>query len=233
VIRWEIPEPYRVAFTTRIGGVSEGAFAALNLGKATNDSPERVDENRRRACAAVDADPERLTLNYQHHSATVHRAEAGRKGVRGDGLWTDEPGIPMLKLTADCVPIAIARAGGKPALALLHAGWRGVLEGIVEAGAAAIGDGSLRAIVGPAIGPCCYEVGRDVAESFTARYGPRLMRGRNLDLWEAAERALRRAGCANVHRFDLCTKCNADLFFSERRTGRPRGTHGVIGLVTR
>jgi YfiH family protein len=232
VIRWEISEPYQVVFTTRAGGVSEGAFAALNLGKATQDDPERVDENRRRACAAVGAEPDRLTLNYQHHSATVHRAEAGRKGIRGDGLWTDERGVPMLKLTADCVPIAVARVGGKPALALLHAGWRGLLEGIVEAGATLIGgNGALRGIVGPAIGPCCYEVGSEVAEPFAARYGQDVLRGRNLDLWTAAERALHAAGVERVERVDLCTACNPDLFFSHRRDRGVTGRQGVIGVL--
>jgi YfiH family protein len=233
MIRWQVAGPYEVAFTTREGGVSEGPFAALNLGKATQDDPERVEENRRRACAAVGADPARLTLNFQHHSATVHRAEAGRRGVKGDGLWTDQPRIPMLKLTADCVPIAIARTGGTPALALLHVGWRGLLEGIVEAGAAALGPGGgpLRGIVGPAIGPCCYEVGPEVAEPFAARFGADVLRGRNLDLWSAAERALRASGVERVERIDLCTACNPDLFFSHRRDRGVTGRQGVIGVL--
>jgi len=234
VIRWEIPGPYEVAFTTRVGGVSEGPFAALNLGKATRDDPAHVDENRRRACAAVGADLERLTLNYQHHSATVHRAEAGRMGVRGDGLWTDEAGIPMLKLTADCVPVAIARTEGTPALALLHAGWRGLLEGIVEAGAGALRTSSnslLQGLVGPAIGPCCYEVGPEVAEPFAARFGSDVLRGEKLDLWSAAERALRATGVVRVERVDLCTACNPDLFFSHRRDRGVTGRQGVIGVL--
>ena len=233
MLRWEAPGPYAVVFTTRQGGVSEGPFESLNLGKAVGDEPERVDENRRRACADVKADPEALTLNRQQHSTTVHRAEPGSRGVPGDGLWSDEPGQPMLALSADCLTIAVARANGDgPALAVLHAGWRGLLEGIVEAGCAALGDAKLAAAVGPAIGPCCYEVGPEVAEPFEERFGPGLVHGRRLDLWTAAERALREAGCDDVHRFDLCTRCNPDLFFSERRTGRPRGTHGVLGLVT-
>jgi YfiH family protein len=235
VIRWDVTGPYRVAFTTRRGGVSEGPFAALNLGKATGDDPEHVDENRRRACAAVDADPARLTLNFQHHSATVHRAEAGQIGVRGDGLWTDEPGVPMLKLTADCVPLAIARTEGAPALALLHAGWRGLLEGIVEAGAAALRTSSnslLRGIVGPAIGPCCYEVGPEVAGPFAARFGSDVLRGRTLDLWAAAERALHAAGVERVERLDLCTACNPELFFSHRRDRGVTGRQGVIGVLS-
>jgi copper oxidase (laccase) domain-containing protein len=134
----------------------------------------------------------------------------------------------MLKLTADCVPIAIARANGeRPALALLHAGWRGLAEGIVDAGVAALGGGRLAAIVGPSAGPCCYEVGPEVSERFDAD----LTHGRVLDLWAAAERALRRAGVARVERVDLCTRCNEELFFSHRRQGPIRGAQGVVGLV--
>jgi YfiH family protein len=220
-----------VAFTTREGGVSEGPFESLNLGRMNGDVAERVDENRRRLCAAVGADVERLTLNRQQHSATVHRARGGARGEPGDGLWTEEPGLPMLALAADCVTIAVARTNGdRPALAVLHAGWRGLLEGVVTSAVAALGTGAA-AVVGPAIGPCCYEVGPEVSEPFVARFGADVVRGRRLDLWTSAERALRKAGCDRVERLDLCTRCNHELFFSERRTGRPRGTHGVIGLV--
>jgi copper oxidase (laccase) domain-containing protein len=133
----------------------------------------------------------------------------------------------MLKLTADCVPVAIVRTDGEPALALLHAGWRGLSEGIVAAGVRALGDGRLAAAVGPAIGPCCYEVGPEVAGLFDAD----LTRGRKLDLWSAAERALRAAGVEPVERFDLCTACHPELFFSHRRDGGRTGRQGVIGLV--
>jgi YfiH family protein len=227
VIRWEPPGPYTVAFSTRRGGVSEGPYESLNLGRLTADEPERVEENRRRLCVQVGADAEALTLNRQRHSATVHRAHPGRRGEPGDGLWTDEPGVPMLKLTADCVPVAIARTEGKPALALLHAGWRGLAEGIVAAGVAELNGGPLAAAVGPAIGPCCYEVGPEVAGLFDAD----LVRGRNLDLWAASERALRTAGVRHVQRFDLCTACNPELFFSHRRDAGRTGRQGVIGLV--
>ena len=232
ILRWNAPGPYEVLFTTRQGGISEGPFESLNLGKAVGDVPEHVDENRRRVCAEAGANPELLTLNRQRHSATVHRAEPGSRGVPGDGLWSDEAGQPMLALSADCLTIAVVRANGEPpAIAVLHAGWRGLLEGIVAAGCAALGDGNLAAAVGPAIGPCCYEVGAEVARPFEEQFGPGLVHGRKLDLWAAAERALHTAGCSDVHRFDVCTHCNPDLFFSERRTGRPRGTHGVLGLV--
>lgn len=228
LITWDVPGPYTVAFTTRNGGVSQGPYASLNLAQRAGDVPERVEQNRKIVCEALGADPERLTMNRQRHTALVHRAHAGRRGEPGDGLWSDEPGVPMLKLTADCVPIALARTNGaEPALAVLHAGWRGLAEGIVAAGVAALGRGRLAAIVGPAIGPCCYEVGPEVAERFDAD----LTRGGVLDLWSAAERALRAAGVAAVERVDLCTRCNPDLFFSHRGQGPVRGTQGVVGLV--
>jgi hypothetical protein len=233
VIRWEnAPGPYEVVFSTREGGVSEGPFASLNLGRKTPDDPERVEENRRRLCAEVGADPDALAMNYQHHSADVLRARAGSRGERGDGLWTDERGLPLLALAADCLPIALARANGaKPGLALLHAGWRGLLEGIVPAGVAALGGGAVAAMIGPGIGPCCYEVGDEVADPFRRAFGFGIYRDGRLDLWSAAERALRAAGCVRVDRLDTCTACAPERFFSHRRDGGITGRQGVIGVV--
>jgi YfiH family protein len=233
VIHWEsAPGPYEVVFSTREGGVSEGPFASLNLGRATADEPERVDENRRRLCAEAGAAPEALAMNYQHHSADVLKALPASRGERGDGLWTDDPGLPVLALTADCLPIAVARANGAgPALAVLHAGWRGLLSGIAASGVAAMGGGRAAAIVGPGIGPCCYDVGEEVAAPFRAAFGPDVARGGKLDLWSAAERALRAAGCGQVERIDLCTACNPDRFFSHRRDDGVTGRQGVLGVI--
>jgi polyphenol oxidase len=233
VIRWEdAPGPYEVAFSTREGGVSEGPYASLNLGRATADEPERVNENRRRLCAEVGAEPGALAMNYQHHSADVLRARAGSRGARGDGIWTEERGLPVLALAADCLPIALARTNGsEPGLALLHAGWRGLLEGIVPAGVSALGGRTVAAAVGPAIGPCCYEVGEDVADRFRRAFGLGLYRDGRLDLWTAAERALRAAGCIRVDRVDLCTACSPERFFSHRRDEGLTGRQGVIGHI--
>jgi len=232
MIRWDVSGPYEVVFSTRAGGVSEGPYASLNLGRMTGDDVERVDENRRRLCAAVGTEAPRLALNRQVHSTLVRKATAGGRGQPGDGLWTDVPGLPVLAMTADCLPIALVRANKEaPGAAVLHAGWRGLLGGIVAAGVDALG-GRLEACIGPAIGPCCYEVGPDVAEPFTAAWGADVLRGRNLDLWSAAERALRRAGVERVARLDLCTACEPDRFFSHRLTGKPRGVQGVIARVS-
>lgn len=223
MIRWDEPG-YVVAFTTRAGGVSDGVYASLNLTVGTGDDPEKVAENRRLACRAVGLDAARLSFNRQVHSPTVHRA--GRRGEPGDGLWSDRPGEPMLAFSADCLPIVVARTGGERRLAVLHAGWRGLAEGIVAAGVEAVG-GETAAVVGPAIGPCCYEVGPEVSALFDSD----LTVNRKLDLWTAAERALRRAGVARVDRVDLCTRCHPELFFSHRRSGRARGVQGVLGAL--
>ena len=231
MIRWEV-RGYEVAFTTRAGGVSEGPFASLNLGRKSGDEVERVDENRRIMCDAIGADLAKLALNYQVHSARVLRAAPAMRGEHADGLWTEEPGLPILAMSADCLPIVLARAdASEPAIAVLHAGWRGLLEGIVAAGAQALGGGTLTAAIGPGIGPCCYEVGEEVAAPFRKRFGDDIVRGRYLDLWTSAERALRAAGVEHVDRFDRCTACEPETFFSHRRDAGRTGRQGVIAYV--
>ncbi|HEU5245289.1 MAG TPA: polyphenol oxidase family protein [Gaiellaceae bacterium] len=233
MIRWEAAG-YEVAFTTRVGGVSEGPYASLNLGRKSGDIPERADENRRIACEAIGADVEKLALNYQVHSTRVLRAAAAMRGEHADGLWTDDPGLPILAMSADCLTIALVRANARdPAVAVLHAGWRGLLDGIVAAGADALGRGTLTAAIGPGIGPCCYEVGEEVAAPFRERFGDDVVRESRLDLWTSAERALRAAGVERVDRFDRCTACEPETFFSHRRDAGRTGRQGVIAYVSR
>jgi polyphenol oxidase len=233
----QLGDPYRVVFSSRLGGVSEGAYASLNLGILTDDEPERVVENRRRVCELVEVDPETATMAWQAHGATVLRADGrgvvrpGTPFERCDGLWTDERDRGLMLLTADCLPVALARANGKPGVAVLHVGWRGLLEGIVESGVEALGGGPLRAAIGPGIGPCCFEVGDEVAEPFRARFGPDVLVGRNLDLVEATERALRAAGCDAVGRVDLCSSCEEELFFSHRRDRGVTGRQGIVAAL--
>src|SRR6266545_4738922 len=180
LLRWDGPGSYAVAFSTRLGGVSEAPFDSLNLGRLTEDAPARVAENRSRLCVAAGADPAALAFNRQVHGAAVREADPRASGTPGDGIWTREPG-------------------------------RGLHEAI-----------------GPGIGPCCYEVGREVREPFRARFGAGVVRGRYLDLWSATEHALRSAGAARVARSDLCTACNPQLFFSHRRDGARTGRQGAL-----
>ena len=226
MILWGEPG-YVVAFTTRVGGVSDGVYASLNLTRGTGDHPEKVEENRRLACESLGLPHERLAFNRQAHSPTVHRAGPGTRGEPGDGLWTDEPHVPLLAMSADCLPIVITRSESPRAIAVLHAGWRGLSEGVVPAGVQALGNGPFAAVIGPAIGPCCYEVGSEVSELFDDD----LTTNGRLDLWTAADRALRAAGVERVGRVDLCTRDYPELFFSHRRDGRARGVQGVIGAI--
>jgi polyphenol oxidase len=238
VIRWDAPGPYVVMFSTRAGGVSAGAYESLNLGLLTQDEPANVAENRRRLCLEVGADPRRATMAYQRHGADVARARPRGIVTPGsdyepcDALWSDTPGEAMLVITADCLPVALARANGAgTALAVLHVGWRGLLAGIVDASARALGGGSLAAAIGPGIGPCCYEVKDDVAGRFRARFGDGVVGEGRLDLWSATEDTLRQAGCQTVERLDLCTFCHPELFFSHRRDRGITGRQGLIGYV--
>jgi purine-nucleoside/S-methyl-5'-thioadenosine phosphorylase / adenosine deaminase len=226
MIRWEAPGPYVVAFTTREGGVSTGAFASLNLG-SRGDEPDRIAENRRRACEELGLEPDRLAVNRQRHTAKANRASPGVTGEVGDALWTHAPGLPLLALAADCVPIAVVSTNGTPGLAVVHAGWRGLSAGVVEAGVAALGASRTAAIVGPSIGPCCYQVGPEVSD----RFEPDLTHRGMLDLWAAAERALHRAGVGSVERVDICTRCHPERFFSHRFSGPRHGAQGVIGAL--
>jgi hypothetical protein len=134
----------------------------------------------------------------------------------------------MLAMTADCLPIAIARreTGARSALGILHVGWRGLAAGVIANGVAAVG-GPVAAAIGPAIGPCCYDVAPDVSALFDAD----LSTGGRLDLWAAAERALRAAGVEEVERLDVCTSCHPELFFSHRRDDGITGRQGVIGVI--
>jgi YfiH family protein len=238
LVDWVAPGPYRVAFSTRLGGVSDGPFASLNLGILTEDDPASVVENRTRLCDAVNADPDGATMAWQRHGSTV--TEAQPRGIvtpgtvygHCDGLWSDEPGRAMLLLTADCIPIALARESHEsPAVGILHAGWRGLLAGIVGNGVRALGGRGVAAAIGPSIGPCCYEVGDEVATPFREAFGEDIVRDGKLDLWTAAERALRAAGCERVDRFDMCTACDPHRFFSHRRDHGKTGRQGVIAYV--
>jgi YfiH family protein len=237
LIRWDAPGPYRVAFSTRVGGVSEEPFDSLNLGVMTGDVPERVIENRRRLCGEVGVDAQRGQMAWQQHGAIVRKAEAeGLTALverpRCDGLWTEEPGVGMMLVAADCLPIALARTdGARPGLAVLHAGWKGLLGGIVQSGVAALGPARLAAVVGPGIGPCCYEVRDDVVEPYRAAFPSGIVRNGRLDMWSAADHVLREAGCRSVERVDLCTSCHPELFFSHRRDGPRTGRQGVIAAI--
>ena len=220
-----------VCFSTRNGGVSGAPFDSLNLGILTDDERGAVIENRRRLAAALEIDGARVAMVRQVHGADLtahvddrvppHFLKPGEPPEEADGHLTDVQGLPMLVLVADCLPVAMAGPGG---LAMLHCGWRGLAAGIIADAAERIG--ATDAVVGPGIGPCCFEVGEEVFEAF-ADLGPGLREGRKLDLWQVARRQLGRAGVDRVESADICTFCDEGDFFSHRRdsgnTGRQAG----------
>jgi polyphenol oxidase len=233
-VRWleaELPGA-RAAFSTRLGGVSEPPFDTLNLGILTGD--EGVPENRRRLATALDLDPERVLIGHQVHASAVARHRApmeppsfadGTPAPEADGHATDVPGLAPLVFVADCLPVALA---GPRGVAMLHCGWRGLASGIVARGVREVR--GTAAAIGPGIGPCCYEVGEEVARAFEP-LGDGVRQGRTLDLVEVARRLLADAGVAEVESSGLCTSCEAHLFFSHRRDGGVTGRQaGVVWM---
>jgi YfiH family protein len=140
--------------------------------------------------------------------------------------------VAPIVLTADCLPVALASHG---AVAMLHAGWRGLAGGVLAEGVAALRDlgagGTITAAIGPGAGPCCYEVDEDVHAAF-AKHGDAVRRGDNLDLKLAARLELEAAGVADVHDVALCTICSdPGLFFSHRRDGGVTGRQGGVAWI--
>ena len=232
-------------FTTRRGGFSEGPYASLNLGRLTADRPDAVRRNRVRLQERVGVRP--AHIRQVHGTAVRAIADAGDPFVaplpdggielpEADGQATRLRGVAPMVLTADCLPIAVAGREGSgaadaAAVAMLHAGWRGLAGGIIAEGVRLLRDlgagGALEAAIGPGAGGCCYVVGDEVREAF-AQYDESVRRGRNLDLKAIARLQLERAGVKTVHDAELCTICSGEhLFFSHRRdrgvTGRQAG----------
>jgi YfiH family protein len=218
----------RALFTTRRGGVSGGPYASLNLGRLTDDESWAVTHNR-----ALITERLGVTLAYgrQVHGVRVARVvsppDPRAAPQLADGQATTLRGVAPMVFTADCLPVAVA---GEGAVAMLHAGWRGLADGVIAEGARALRElgarGPLVAAIGPGAGPCCYEVGEEVHARFDG-LGDGARAGRKLNLKAIAGRQLARAGCTEIHDVGLCTICSATLFFSHRRdrgiTGRQAG----------
>jgi polyphenol oxidase len=216
-----------VAFTSRRGGVSAAPYDSLNLAARVGDKPDPVASNRKRAASAVGFDVEQLALARQVHEADLIEVHPGATGVLGqaDGLTIDQPGPVAAILTADCAPVVIAT---DDSIAVLHAGWRGLVAGVVETGIEKLGD-VRTAWVGPCIHSCCYEVGPEVTEAFSNKGLP-VAAERRVDPAQAAAAALRNAGVDNVAVAEECTHCS-NKYFSYRRDGVTGRQGAFAGLL--
>ena len=215
----------RVAFTDRVGGVSEEPFDSLNLAITVGDERASVVENRKRVAAAAGFDAGSLALARQVHGADVIEVGPGDAGVLGEAdLLVTETATTMGILTADCAPVIIV-GGGRAAV--VHAGWRGVVAGAVERGLELV-PAATHAWVGPSIHACCYEVGSEVIEAFRARDLP-VADDSHVDPGAAAAEILRRAGLANVEASEECT-FHDPRYFSYRRDGVTGRQGGFVTL---
>ncbi len=225
---WPAPPSVRALVTTRAGGASHGCYASFNLGAGVGDDPSAVEGNRERLRSLLPADPVWL---QQVHGTDVVDATAALPVPRADAAVARTRHVVCAVLTADCVPVLLASRGGE-VVAVVHAGWRGMAAGVIEAAVARLGvtPAGVIAWLGPAIGPRAYEVGPEVRAAFVERspaaaaaFAPRRERRFLADLHALARQRLAVAGVAAIHGGGHCTYTDAERFYSYRReptTGR-------------
>lgn len=229
-------------FSTKLGGVSKGCWATMNISTTRGDDPEDVEENQRRIARAIGVKPEDMTFTNQTHTtnvAVVRAEDKGRRFMETDGMITNVPGICLVTFYADCVPLYFVDPV-KKAIGLSHSGWRGTVGKIgkvtVELMQKTYGSDSkdILAAIGPSICQDCYEVSEDVIvkfqKSFEEKYWPELFYQKEngkyqLNLWKANELVFEEAGILKKHIAvtNVCTHCNSDILFSHRTTGNKRG----------
>ncbi len=245
-LRPEVARGFLHAVFTRRGGVSNGPFSSLNLGSSVGDDPEAVSENHRRIYAALGLRASQVVSPYQVHGArvgVVGRGDGGRIIPDTDALITAEVGVALLLRFADCVPILMVDPRHH-VVALAHAGWRGLVAGVIPATVDALAKhfGSrppdLWAGIGPAIGRDHYIVGPDVAAAVQRTLPPRVrvatqQKGQwHLDLAAAAREQLRMSGITDISESNTCTACHTEEWYSHRAEHGRTGRFGVLAILT-
>lgn len=221
---WPAPPHVHAFATTRLGGVSVGPYASLNLADHVGDDPAAVAENRRRLRALLPAEP--VWLKQVHGTRCLDAAKCSA-GSEADASFTCRAGVVCAVLTADCLPLLLCDEAGT-VVAAAHAGWRGLAAGVIEATVATMGVPADRLIawLGPAIGPESFEVGGEVREAFVAHdpAAATAFRARPngkwlCDLYRLARLRLTALGVCRVSSADFDTCRDAERFFSYRRDG--------------
>lgn len=234
--------PVPNAFSTRVGGLSEGAYSSLNLGYSVGDDLTRVLENRRRLARSLCLDLADVhTLTQVHGNEVIEASGRGSApgllaplSGTGDAIWTDRPDATVAIKNADCPPVLIVDPDRKR-VAAVHSGWRGTelrvvalaVEALERRGAEAT---RLQVAIGPSIRSCCYEVSEDLAVRLQADFGTGVINSRGrwrLDLVAMIVHTLRecRVASAQIDILPHCTSCDRDRFFSHRRDRGITGQH--------
>ncbi len=224
---WPAPNRIQAGVTTRRYGHSRGAFDSFNLGAHVGDDDDHVCANRHDLFEQLSLPQHPIWLNQTHGVDVVDAANAS-PGITADASFTTDSNVVCAVLTADCLPILLCDREGT-CVAAVHAGWRGLVAGIIEATikALTVAPSTIMAWLGPAIGPQAFEVGDDVraafcakdhaaAASFTGKQNGRW----HANLYELAEQRLRRQGIQSIYGGDWCTVTDLDRFYSYRRDGK-------------
>ena len=235
---WPTPQNVRSLVTTRNGGVSQGVFSSLNLGAHVGDDPSAVAANREHVEALVHGTP--VWLNQVHGTVVFDAARfsAGDQPPEADASFSRKAGSVCAVMTADCLPVLFCDLAGS-VVAAAHAGWRGLLAGVLEETIAAMNvpGRNLMAYLGPAIGPQAFEVGDEVRSAFVAfdeasiaAFNP-LQPGKWLaDIDLLARQRLAGQGVKRIYGGSFCTVSESDRFFSYRRDGQTGRMASMIWL---
>lgn len=231
------------AVFTRLGGSSQGAFSSLNVGSAVGDDPAAVDSNLARIYRTLELTAQQVVTARQVHGAQIACVAIPQQGSSiptTDGLIAREQGIALLLRFADCQPLLLYDAQ-RHAIGLVHAGWRGVMAGVVPSAVSALQRAfgcqpqDLLACLGPSIGPCCYEVGADMVAHMEHAFGTHdglLLRqsdgSLHFDLPAAVRRQLQDTGVQRIESSSLCTACRTDEFYSHRAEHGHTGRFAVL-----
>ena len=233
---WDAPANIKSLVTTRKGGFSQSPFDSFNLGDHVNDDPACVKQNRQILASQLPSQP--VWLNQVHSDVVVDAAEAGT-GIDADGSFTTQNNVVAAVLTADCLPVLMCTRQGD-AVAALHAGWRGLANGILEQGVMKLLKASGHKVedclvwFGPAIGPEKFAVGEEVREEFLSKSQHKELIARCFtavennahkskwlaNIYQLAQYRLSAIGIENFSGGTYCTYNNNDLFYSYRRDGK-------------
>lgn len=230
---WNAPANIKALTTTRSGGVSLAPYSSLNLGMHTKDNPSHVAKNRQILLSALGLKRSPLWLNQVHGTRVIKANEqATDSSCDADACWTDEAGLACVIMTADCLPVFFCDSQGQR-VALAHAGWRGLCNGVLENTLRVFDNPADVSIwLGPAIGATAFEVGEDVVTAFTKQQANAITAFNPLEkktdkylanLYQLATMRLQAAGVRQIFCDNRCTFSEPDLFYSYRRDGTKTG----------